>query len=181
MLAAMGAAIIDSDRLGHEQLQRADIVAQLCRWWGDGILTETGAADRSAISRIVFKDAAELARLEALLHPLIEQRRREIMVEMLPDPGVKAIVLDAPKLLEAGLRAECNAVVFVDAPRAERVRRVAEARGWSEKELDRRENLQFPLDKKRALADYVVVNHSDVEVLRREVEKMFSAIIKNVT
>lgn len=180
MFAEMGAAVIDSDRLGHEQLQRPEVLSQLRSWWGPQVATSAGVADRSAISRIVFHDAAELSRLEALLHPLIDQRRKELVADLERDPAIRAIVLDAPKLLEAGLRGLCDRVVFVDSPRDERLRRVAETRGWSEDELNRRENLQFSLDKKRSMSDDVIVNHSDIEALRHEVEQVFSAIVKKV-
>lgn len=178
MFAELGAAVIDSDRLGHEQLQRPEVLSQLRSWWGPQVVTAAGVADRSAISRIVFHDAAELSRLEALLHPLIDQRRKELVADLERDPAIRAVVLDAPKLLEAGLRGLCDRVVFVDSPRDERLRRVAETRGWSEDELNRRENLQFSLDKKRSMSDDVIVNHSDIEALRHEVEQVFSAILK---
>lgn len=180
MFAELGAAVIDSDRLGHEQLQRPEVLSQLRSWWGPQVVTAAGVADRSAISRIVFHDAAELARLEALLHPLIDQRRKELVAGLERDPSIRAVILDAPKLLEAGLSGVCDRVVFVDSPRDERLRRVAETRGWSEDELNRRENLQFSLDKKRSMSDDVIVNHSDIEALRREVEQVFSAILKKV-
>jgi len=180
IFAELGAAVIDSDRLGHEQLQRPEVLSQLRSWWGPQVVTAAGVADRSAISRIVFHDAAELSRLEALLHPLIDQRRKELVADLERDPAIRAVVLDAPKLLEAGLKGLCDRVVFVDSPRDERLRRVAETRGWSEDELNRRENLQFSLDKKRSMSDDVIVNHSDIEALRHEVEQVFSAIVKKV-
>lgn len=178
IFAELGAAVIDSDRLGHEQLQRPEVLSQLRSWWGPQVVTAAGVADRSAISRIVFHDAAELSRLEALLHPLIDQRRKELVADLERDPAIRAVVLDAPKLLEAGLSGVCDRVVFVDSPREQRLRRVAETRGWSEDELNRRENLQFSLDKKRSMSDDVIVNHSDIEALRHEVEQVFSAILK---
>jgi len=180
LFAECGAVVIDSDRLGHEVLQRPEVCAQLQAWWGSEILTESGGPNRQAIARIVFNDPRELARLEALLHPLIDDRRKEILAEKEHDRGVRAIILDAPKLLEAGLKGACDAVVFVDSPRTERLRRVAKSRGWSEEELDRRENLQFSLDRKRSMSDDVIDNHSDIEALRHEVEQVFSAILKRV-
>ena len=93
------------------------------------------------------------------------------------DLSVRAIVLDAPKLYEAGLNELCDAVLFIDADRKTRVRRLAASRGWSEKELLRRENLLNPLDNKRAIADHVVVNHSSIVELRSETERVFSSVL----
>ena len=90
---------------------------------------------------------------------------------------MSAVVLDAAKLNEAGLGKLCNAVVFVEVERALRLKRLAETRGWTDAELTRRENLQDALDKKRHLADYVVVNHSDIDHLRPQVERVFSSVL----
>ena len=74
----------------------------------------------------------------------------------------------------------CDVVIFVDADEKVRARRVAADRGWTEAELRRRENLQIPLDKKRALADHVVVNdHSDIGSLRPEIERIFDSVLKS--
>ncbi|MBQ1277116.1 MAG: dephospho-CoA kinase, partial [Thermoguttaceae bacterium] len=66
-------------------------------------------------------------------------------------------VLDAPLLFEVGWESAVDFVVFVEASRATRLRRVAE-RGWPPEELDRREANQLPLAVKRERADFVLVN-----------------------
>ncbi|WP_155458753.1 dephospho-CoA kinase, partial [Streptococcus pneumoniae] len=71
---------------------------------------------------------------------------------------VDVVVLDAAVLLEAGWRNQCDRLVFVEVPLAARQERVR-ARGWSEDELQRREASQWPLDRKRSAADFVV-DHS---------------------
>lgn len=177
VLASLGAGVIDSDRLNHEQLADPEVVATLCSWWGEGVRSPEGRADRKALARIVFDDPAELTRLEGLVYPRIERRRQELIAAFIADPAVKAIVLDTPKLFEVGMNAECDAIVFVDVDREIRVRRVAESRGWTEDELNRRENLLNPLDKKKLVADHVVVNHLGIEELRTQVERLFSSVL----
>lgn len=177
ILAALGAAVIDSDRMAHEELQHPEVLAELRRWWGDKILSADGRADRRAVARIVFENPAELARLEGLIYPRLQRRRAAMIAELERDPAVVAVVLDAPKLHEAGLDQACDALIFVEADRETRLRRVAATRGWSDAELARRENLQIPLDVKRANADYVIANHADRDDLRPEVERILSAIL----
>ena len=87
------------------------------------------------------------------------------------------MVIDAPLLFEAGLDAECDAIVFVDAPRGVRVSRVRETRGWDEAELARREKVQLPLDAKRDRSDYEVVNDADPERLRAEARRILDQIL----
>ena len=177
LLESLGAAVIDSDRLAHEELARPESVARLRKWWGDGILGTDGSVNRRKIAEIVFHDPAELKKLEDFLYPRIHRIREDWVDRYLADPAVTAIVLDAPKLYEAGLGEYCDAVIFVNADWPVRRERVRVTKGWPEAELRNRENLQIPLDDKKAKADYIVVNSSGRDELRREVERVFSEIL----
>lgn len=177
ILESLGAVVIDSDRLAHEELRQVEVVKTLRGWWGDKVCLSSGEIDRRAIAGIVFNDAAELDRLEKLLYPRLHRRREELVQEFDRNPAIRAVVLDAPKLYEAGLKDYCDAVIFVDADRAERVRRVHAKRGWNEEELERRERSQVSLEQKLANADYRVTNHSSLEDLQDQVERVFSQVL----
>jgi dephospho-CoA kinase len=128
---------------------------------------------------MVFGDPAQLQRLEDLLYPRLMKRSEVLIAAADAEPIVKAMVLDAPKLFEAGLDRLCDSVIFVDTLMSTRVRRVEQNRGWSERELIRRENRQTPLDQKRANADYVIVNHAGLDELREQVERVFSSVLNS--
>ena len=76
-------------------------------------------------------------------------------------------MLDAAILLEAGWDDLCDLIVFVDAPRDERMRRVQEQRGWSREVFEAREQAQWPCDLKRQRADLVITNDAGVDGLKR--------------
>ena len=177
MFERLGAKVIDSDKLAHEVYAEPDVRAVIRGWWGDSVFQPSGEVDRRAIAAIVFSDADALQRLEALLYPRIESRRMAIMRDVEDDPSVSAIVVDAPKLFEAGVDRECDAVVFVEADRALRLQRVSTSRGWNEEELSRREQSQAPLAEKRSRADFVVANNADVDELRRQVGDILSRVL----
>ena len=177
ILESLGAAVVDSDRLSHEQLGDPEVIAILRGWWGDSVFRPDGGVDRKAVAAIVFDDPGELARLEGLLYPRIKRRREELMAAYYADPSVPAIVLDSPKLREAGLHGLCDAVLFIDANFETRARWLAASRGWTASELTRREKLLEPLDMKRSSADHVVKNNSDIDDLRSEIERVFSAVL----
>ena len=177
ILETLGAAVIDADRLAHEQLDDAEVIETLREWWGNAILGLDGRVDRNAVAAIVFEDPVELARLERFLYPRIEKRREKLEAAYASDVNVRAVVLDAPKLFEAGLDKFCDVIIFVDADDDLRAKRLAAYRGWSASERARREKLQEPLDRKRASADHIVKNDSDIDDLRSEIERVFSAIL----
>lgn len=174
---SLGAAVIDSDRLTHDEFHRAEVTATLRSWWGEQVCPAGRPVDRRAVAAIVFDDPAELARLEELLYPRLARRREELTGVYSADPAVVAIVLDSPKLMEVGLHKLCDAVVFVEAGRAVRLERLAASRGWTETQLHKREKLLKSLDAKKAIADYIVVNHSSVADLRPEVERVLASVL----
>lgn len=177
LLESLGAAVVDSDRLAHEELADPEVATILKSWWGEGVERPDGGVDREAVASIVFNDAAQLARLEELLYPRIHSRRKALCSRHQQDNAAAAIVIEAPKLYEAGVDGECDVVLFVDAERALRVERVRQVRGWTEEELSRRENLQNSVDKKRRKADYVIENNSSIDALSSTVEKVFAKVL----
>jgi dephospho-CoA kinase len=176
-MADRGLLVSDSDRAAREALDRPEVRARLVAWWGEGILGDDGRVDRKRVASIVFGDEAERRRLEGLVHPIVRRGRAELLEEA-RDSGAPGVVVDAPLLFEAGLDAECDAVVFVEAPAEARRARVRDTRGWDEGEMERREKVQLPLDAKRERSDYVVVNDADLATLRSRVERILDRILE---
>lgn len=157
--ASLGCVVSDSDAQARECLTRPEVAAQLVSWWGPRVLDASGGVDRRAVAAIVFADPQARARLEALIHPLIRASRDEL-IGRARAAGAPAVIVDAPLLFEAGLDGDCDAVVFVEAPRADRVERVRATRGWDEAELTRREAAQWPEDDKRRGSTHRIENRS---------------------
>ncbi len=157
-----------------EQIQNT-----LRAWWGTSVFQPDGSVDRRAIAGRIFSDDKDRENLERLLHPWVAADRDRMMAEALKEPQLKAFVWDTPLLFEAGLSRECDALVFVEAPEIVRFKRVKETRGWDTAEIIRREKLQWPLDKKKKLAHYVVVNTADVADSRSQVREVLSRILAN--
>ena len=88
----------------------------------------------------------------------------------------RGVVLDAAVLLEAGWDSLCDRVIFIDAPREQRLARVAEGRGWTESTLEARERAQLPLDQKRQRADEVVLNDAGPEALEAAIGRLWERI-----
>ncbi|MBX3436510.1 MAG: dephospho-CoA kinase [Planctomycetaceae bacterium] len=163
--------LIDADRIGHAVLLRQDVQENLRSVFGESIFAG-GTIDRRHLAELVFGDGPEYAaarsRLEQIVHPIIRQVIRDEIGRARLNPEVQFIILDAAILLETGWREECDLVAFVDVPRHERLRRVAESRGWSSEELDRREASQWSVDRKRLAADIVIDNSQSVDRAGRQ-------------
>jgi dephospho-CoA kinase len=179
ILGELGAGVIDSDALSHQEINHREVKSVLVKWWGSGILAADGAVDRQKVAGIVFGDPAQRHRLEALLHPRIAVRRADVVAEFEKQSRIKMIVLDSPLLYEADLDLMCDAVIFVDAGTDKRRERSEKPRHWPQGEVQRREKFQQPLDTKRARADYICDNNSTLSDLRKQVETIFSRIVSD--
>ncbi|HEY2587828.1 MAG TPA: dephospho-CoA kinase [Tepidisphaeraceae bacterium] len=181
LFGELGCAVIDADAQVREAYDDPQVRQTLRQWWGDEAFKPDGTLDRSAVARRIFNDPDERRRLEGLLHPMVHAARQRQMGILSQDPGTIAFVWDAPLLFEVGLNDQCDAVVFVDAPFEVRLDRVTRGRNWDEAELLRRENLQWPLDKKREIADYIVRNTADAGEARSQVRAVLSRILERAS
>jgi dephospho-CoA kinase len=180
LFAEAGCRVIDSDAQARAAYGDPRVIDTLVQWWGPGAVKATGEVDRAFIAGKVFSDPAERNRLEQLLHPLVNAAREREMNEAAKDPAVLAFVWDTPLLFEAGLAGQCDCIVFIDTPPDIRLNRVRETRGWQPDELQRREILQWPLDKKRQISDYVLSNTADAALARDQVRDLIPRILAQV-
>ena len=170
---------IDADRIGHDQLTVKKIKDQIVKTFGAQVLDSSGNISRPNLAAQVFGDSSEKQekrqQLNAIVHPAI---RSEIRRQINSAPqDADAIILDAALLLEAGWADECNAVIFIDTSLEQRRKRVAETRGWSAEELQRREASQLSLEEKRRRSDFCVDNSGDISVAAHQMEQALMKII----
>lgn len=173
LLAARGATVIDVDAVGHAVLEPGggaydEVVAE----FGPGIVGADGRIDRPALGRIVFGDAAALARLTAISHPAINAQLVE-RLDALDTPGI--VVLDMAILVESNLgQADADhtyqVVITVEADEDTRVAR-AVARGMAEPDVRRRIRAQAREEERRRRADIVLVNDGSDEDLSAAVDR----------
>ncbi|MBI9015724.1 MAG: dephospho-CoA kinase [Phycisphaerae bacterium] len=174
----LGCESIDADRINHQILTWPEIVEVLVSWWGGGIVSD-GQLDRGAIAQIVFGDQAKLKKLTNYLYPLIFKEVRNQIALISAEVDVKAIILDAPVLLEAEQGHLCDFLVFVEVEESIRHERLIKNRNWDKKRIKNVENCQIPLDMKAKMSDYIVNNSSGITDTAQQVASVFSRIISS--
>ena len=180
LFEAAGCCRVASDEMVRAAYTHPAVRRAVVDRFGDRVLDPAGRVDRKAIADIVFRNADERVWLEKLLHPVANQARLTVMGESADDAAVVAYVWDSPLLFETKLNKLCDVTLFVDAPRADRLNRVA-SRGWGENEFERREMVQMPLDKKRESADYRVCNAESDPVTAARVGELLADVLRRVS
>jgi dephospho-CoA kinase len=178
MLQALGATVIDAYKIAHEVLDRSAIIAVIRKNWGAAVIARDGKVNRAALARLVFGKNEELEKLNALAHPPIRAEMKRQM-QLARRRKNRLIVIDAPLLFEAGLESNCDALVFVAAPRKIRVQRARARHGWNATELDRREKWQMSPLTKRRRSQYVIDNGGNLARTEAQARELYEQLSFN--
>jgi len=125
-----GAGLVDGDALGWEVLRLPEVREAIGAAFGERVIGKDGEVDRPRLGRIVFADPDSLARLNAIVQPVLLRRVREVI----DGRGHGVRVLDAAMLTSWRLEPELDGVVEVIADEESRVKRLRAARGYDDAE-----------------------------------------------
>jgi len=176
MLGSLGAAVIDADKIGHEVLKNRTIKAQIRRRFGKEVFTPKGNISRTRLARAAFASIKDIRALNRITHPEILKRMKREIAEVKKAREAKAVVLDAPLLLEAGLASLCDRLIYVQAGKVLRRKRTSRSRKWNPEDFRRREAMQMPLEKKRRRASLVIDNSGTRPKTLAQVHKIWQAL-----
>lgn len=176
LLVDRGAVLVDADVVAREVVEPGTVgLARLVEEFGPEVLGPDGALDRPALGQRVFGDAEALARLNAVVHPLIGERTAEL-VEQARAAGAQVLVHDVPLLVENGLAPLYDAVVVVAATPATQLDRLVRLRGMSEADARARIGSQAVLADKLAVATHVVQNDGPIRELPPQVDRLWAEL-----
>ena len=164
MFAEMGAPLFDSDAAVHEAYAGAE--AHRIEAEFPGVLRD-GAVDRRKLAGYVLDDDRALARLEAIVHPMVEAARRAFVARA-SARGVRRVVIDSPLLMETGMESSVDLVVVVSAPSAEQRRRALARPGMTAERFEALLARQTPDPEKRRRAHFVIDTGGAIPATRKQ-------------
>lgn len=177
MLEKLGAAIVDADRIAREVTKKGTPVWQRIReTFGDQYLLPDGKIDRKKLGELVFADAEALKKLNAITHPAI-QRQVLLEIDRLKSAGgLKAIVVDAALLIEAGWCHMVDEIWLVVADRETQIERLMKRNGLTRQQALNRIDSQMDQNTKRRYADRIIDNSGSLEHTRKQVERLWAEL-----
>ena len=167
-----GARLVDGDALGWDVLREPDVRDRLATLFGPSVLADDGGVDRRALGRIVFGDAVEMSRLNALVQPRLLQRVREALAA---EDGI--VVLDAALLSTWNLAPELDGVVEVTAPAETRIARLSAFKGFPQAEARQRVEGQRLPPLRGARRSWKIENTGTREELLARADEIWDEIV----
>lgn len=174
-LVTLGATLIDSDVLAREVVAPGTAgLAAIVAAFGPQMLTAGGALDRDRLGAAAFADAQALARLNAIVHPLVGHRTAALVDSASRDA---IVVHDVPLLVENGMAPAYDVVVVVLADEEVRRERLIRQRGMTEEQVSVRMAAQADDDQRRAVADVVIDNSGTRQRLDEQVDRLWADLL----
>lgn len=167
LLRERGVPVFCADAEVHRLLNEDEAVRQFLRkTFGETIIQPDGSVDRKAIGANIFANKELKQRLEGELHPRVRQARQAFFQKHADNA---LAVADIPLLYETDDPATYDEIWVVFAPETLQRQRLREQRGWDETTITQRLAAQWPIEKKRELADVVLENTTSLEALKAQV------------
>ena len=160
-------AIYDSDSRAKELMMSNEALREaLIAEFGQECYTSDGI-NRAWLAQRVFNNEAELARLNAIVHPAVMRD----FAEWAEAQEGNYVVLESAILLEAGLESHVDVVVSVMAPKELRLERAMLRDGAKREQIEERMRNQMSDEERTDRAKYAIVN-IDLEELEEDVEQL---------
>jgi dephospho-CoA kinase len=170
--AEAGVPVHDADAVVHRLYEGEAAAAIEAAFPGT---TAAGKVDRNKLAVRVLDHPEDLARLEAIVHPLVREAEARFLADARAR-GAKVVVLDIPLLMETASHQRVDAIVVVSAPRATQTQRVLARPGMTPDKLEALLARQMADSEKRRHADFVVDTSRGFEAARAQVKEILRAI-----
>ncbi|MEW6774975.1 MAG: dephospho-CoA kinase [Bdellovibrionota bacterium] len=178
MFESLGARVLDADQVARD-IVRPGLPAheEIKTTFGPGVIAPDGAIDRTALGKIIFADPAARARLNAITHPRIAQESARKLNE-LRESGTQVALYEAALLVETGSYRLYGGLIVVTARPEIQVERLMKRDGITREAALEKITSQMPMEKKTAVADWIIDNSGTPNATRPQVEKVWLELKK---
>ncbi|ACB85460.1 dephospho-CoA kinase [Natranaerobius thermophilus] len=178
ILSELGAATIDADKISKELTEKdSPVLDEICQAFGHEYFTEEGCLNRAKLGEKVFSDKQAKQKLEAILHPKINERLKQEISKFQAENQNKLVVVEIALLFETGQEKQYDEswVIWVDYHT--QLKRLKERNGLTTQQARDRINAQMSLDKKKQLAHRVIDNSGTFEETELQVKQIYSKLL----
>ena len=177
MFVALGAHLIDFDKLAHEVQEPGKTAWQeIIKYFGDGILNQDDTINRNRLSQIVFTDRKKLEALNNIVHPLVFNLWQERLDEIKKQEKHAIVLSDVPLLFEGKTQDLFDLTMLILISPEEQISRLIERNSVSHEDAEQRLKSQMPIADKIGLADIVIDNQSDVSQTEKKVAEIWQQL-----
>ncbi len=167
IMAEAGAHVIDADRIAKDVVKKGlPAWKEITEYFGKEILGSDGEIDRERLGDVVFGSKDKLEVLNKIVHPRVFEEMAREMEEVKQRAPDSIVILDIPLLIETGLHKLLSNVILVYAPGRIQLARLMARDNIPKEAALKRIRSQMPIEQKKAFANYIIDNSSEIEHTR---------------
>jgi dephospho-CoA kinase len=171
LLRNCGVPVVDSDVIARQVVEPGQsALLEIQDAFGADIVGVDGRLRRDALARRVFTDAEARKTLEGILHHRI-RAVWQAQLQVWRDEGKEISAAVIPLLFETHAESCFDATICVACSAATQRERLL-ARGWNDEQIGQRIQAQLSVEKKMALADFVVWTEAGLDVHEAQLERI---------
>tara|TARA_Y100000588_G_scaffold28394_1_gene27763 strand:- start:1663 stop:2277 length:615 start_codon:yes stop_codon:yes gene_type:complete len=173
VLRDLGAVIIESDKVAHLSYRPGtDAYEEIVEQFGKEVIDDSGVIDRAKLGGLVFADPDLRIQLETIVWPAVRGWITERLIQE-KERGTKIIVVEVPKLFEAGWEDLADSIWTVEAPSASIAQRVNVRSNLSETQKNARVQAQMTKWERAERADLLIENSAELVDLRERITNLW--------
>ncbi|GAB4373191.1 MAG: dephospho-CoA kinase [Calditrichia bacterium] len=174
-----GVKVINADEVARKEIeQNPEVQQELKKAFGSRVFYRNGKLNRKYLARKAFSDEAQTQRLNRIVHPRMVARILEIIESARESGKYEIIAVDAALIYELNLEKNFDAVVVVASRMRQRIERIKNRDGLSDREIIDRINKQIPIQDKIKWADFVVYNYGTLQQLEQKTVALYHNLKK---
>lgn len=117
--------------------------------------------NRKYLSKLAFNDDLVLKRLNALVHPVVQEAFEKWSIQQ----SGAYVIKEAAILFESNTYQSLDAIICISCPEEIRLKRILKRDDLSEKDVRQRMSHQWAEEKKISLSDYTITNDNSFLVM----------------
>ena len=168
IFSRLGFPVLFADDIAKAQMVLDPLRGKLRDLLGESAFRPDGEVDRAYVASRIFSNRSLQKAVNSLVHPSVEAELDKEF-QRLRSSGAKAGIVEAALLYESGYYKFLDVMIVVDAPEADRIKRVAGRDGTREADIRKRMRAQWHVEEKLKKADFIIRNAGSPEELENSV------------
>jgi dephospho-CoA kinase len=174
ILEELGCYIHNADKIAHDLMEpEKPAWKKIVAHFGIKILNEDKTINRSRLGKIIFSDEKERRFLNELIHPLVLEKKKEVINRLEKEGHYYIFISEAALTIEAGFAEFFDKIIMTYCKKEDQIKRLMERDGISRKQATKIIKSQMLPQEKLKYADYIIDSSSTLQSTVEQTERIY--------
>ena len=174
VLEDLGCYIHHADKIAHDLMKpEKPAWKKIVAHFGKKILNEDKTINRSRLGKIIFSDEKERRFLNELIHPLVLEKKKEVINSLEKEGHYNIFISEAALTIEAGFADFFDKIIMTYCKKEVQIKRLMERDGISRKQTIKIIKSQMQPQEKLKYADYIIDTSSSLQSTVEQTERVY--------